>query len=188
MNRELMIDALTKQALIFLLPNALEFSSNIIYSLTITPPLLKSYFSFPSVAHSHGFLSSTLEAHFPLPVPFVLIGLGSSLLCRQVILRSSFEKTSPMVPVVISVSGTFQTFIPTLTSVLSSNTYIQHLTQCLRIDQHGYFIDQHAQTPNHHTHNKAVPFVGLHVFKGAVSSDVVAQVMILPFHQFYIHQ
>lgn len=41
-------------------------------------------------------------------------------------------------------------------------------------------------TPNHRTHNKAVPFVGLYVFKGTISSDIVAQVMIFPSHSLFI--
>lgn len=158
-----MTDALTKQALIFLFSNALEFSGHIINCLTIIPSTL-SYFSFTSGTHSLGFLSSTLDAHFPLPVvPFVQIGLGSSLISNEMVLRPFFGQTSPNNSITIKVLGIPQMFIPILMSVLSSNKYIQHSTQCLHIGSHGYFRNQCAQTPNHLIHNKAVPFVVLHV-------------------------
>lgn len=87
--------------MICLLPNALEFCSHIIYCLIISLSILKNFFSFPSGTHSPGFL--------PL---WMLISLCCGSFCpdspllylvgRWLVLRSSFEKTSPVVPITIN--------------------------------------------------------------------------------------
>ena len=109
-----MTDALTKQALIFLLPNALEFSGHVISCLTIIPSILKVIVPLlrghiPMFSFLPLWLLISLYHLFPLSS----LALDLLYLARRWFLDHPLKKTSPIIPITINVSGAFHMCIPT---------------------------------------------------------------------------